>query len=30
MTLDDDIDIDGWETGNAKKPKKKLGAQRLT
>jgi hypothetical protein len=30
MTLDEDIDLDGWEAGNAKKPKKKLGAQRMS
>ena len=26
MTLDEDIDLEGWEAGNATKPKKKLGA----
>jgi hypothetical protein len=30
MTLDEDIDMDGWEAGNAKQKKKKLGAQRVS
>ena len=30
MSLDEDIDLDGWEAGNTKKPKKKLGAQRMS
>ncbi|EKX53120.1 hypothetical protein GUITHDRAFT_101559 [Guillardia theta CCMP2712] len=30
LSMDEDIDIEGWEAGNAKKPKKKLAAVRMS